>query len=47
VGSRAWPVYFLFQPLLALGFAVLLGMMITAFSPGAARLLSGGRLGRG
>lgn len=46
MGSAAWPVYFLVQPLLALGFAMLLGMALAAISPAVARLLSGGRLGR-
>lgn len=45
MGSAGWPIYFVLQPLLALGFAVLLGLIIAGISPGAARLLSGGRLG--
>jgi len=45
MGSPGWPLYFLVQPLLALGFAMLLASGIEAFSPRAASLLSGGRLG--
>ena len=44
MGSRWWPIYFLLQPLLALGFAVALAEAIKALSPAAAKLLSGGRL---
>jgi hypothetical protein len=46
MGSAAWPAYFVVQPLLALGFAILLGVTIAALSPALARVLSGGRLGR-
>lgn len=46
MGGRGWPVFFLLQPLLALGFAMLLAQAIEALSPKAAALLSGGRLGR-
>ena len=46
MGGDAWPVFFLLQPLLALGFAILLAKAIEALSPRAAELLSGGRLGR-
>ena len=46
MGSPGWPLFFLAQPLLALGFAILLARGIEALSPGAADLLSGGRLGK-
>ena len=45
MGSPGWPLYFLAQPMLALGFAMLLASFIEASSPRAAALLSGGRLG--
>jgi fucose 4-O-acetylase-like acetyltransferase len=47
MGHPAWPFYFLLQPLLALGFAIALGNGLAALSPGVARMLSGGRLGKG
>lgn len=46
MGSPAWPIFFLTQPLLALGFAMLLANGIQFLSPHTAALLSGGRLGR-
>jgi fucose 4-O-acetylase-like acetyltransferase len=46
MGSPLWPAFFLLQPLLALGFAILLAKAIEALAPKAAELLSGGRLGR-
>lgn len=46
MGSPLWPAFFLLQPLLALGFAILLAKAIEGLSPKAAELLSGGRLGR-
>jgi hypothetical protein len=46
MGSAGWPFFFLAQPLLALGFAILLAQAIELLSPRAADLLSGGRLGR-
>ncbi|KKC26325.1 acyltransferase family protein [Sphingomonas sp. SRS2] len=46
MGSPLWPAFFLLQPLLALGFAILLAKLVEAISPKAAELLSGGRLGR-
>jgi fucose 4-O-acetylase-like acetyltransferase len=46
MGQPFWPLYFMVQPLLALGFAMLLGNMIALVSPSLARLLSGGRLYR-
>ncbi len=46
MGSAGWPLFFLVQPPLALGFAILLAKAIEAVSPRAADLLSGGRLGR-
>lgn len=46
LGSPAYPVFLLLQPVLALGACMALGKLIAAFAPGAARLLSGGRLAR-
>lgn len=46
MGSPLWPAFFLLQPLLALGFAILLAQAVEAVSPKAAEMLSGGRLGR-
>jgi hypothetical protein len=46
MGSPFWPVFFLLQPVLALGFAILLAQAVEAVSPALAGLLSGGRLGR-
>lgn len=46
MGSPSWPAFFLLQPLLALGFAILLAQVVEAVSPRLADLLSGGRLGR-
>lgn len=46
MGSLLWPAFFLLQPLLALGFAILLARSVEAVSPRLADLLSGGRLGR-
>jgi len=45
MGNPGWPLFFLAQPLLCLGFAMLLAIAIEAVSPRAARILSGGRLG--
>ncbi|KRB82786.1 hypothetical protein ASE00_12235 [Sphingomonas sp. Root710] len=47
MGGILWPAFFLLQPLLALGFAILLARLVDAASPKLADLLSGGRLGRG
>ena len=47
MGSPGWPLFFLAQPLLALGFAIMLAHLLEAVSPFAAGWLSGGRLGRG
>ena len=46
MGSPYWPLFFLAQPLFALGFAIMLAQGIEALSPAAAALLSGGRLGK-
>lgn len=46
MGSTAWLVVFVVQPILALGFAILLARATEAVAPFAADLLSGGRLGR-
>lgn len=46
IGSPLWPAFFLIQPLLALGFAILLALAVEAAWPRAADLLSGGRLGQ-
>lgn len=46
MGSPYWPAFFLLQPLLALGFAIVLAYVVEALSPRLADLLSGGRLGR-
>lgn len=46
MGSTGWPLFFLVQPALALGFAILVARLIEVVSPAAADLLSGGRLGR-
>jgi hypothetical protein len=46
MGSPYYPAYLLIQPLLVLGATILLGRALLVISPGAARLLSGGRLRR-
>jgi len=45
MGNAGWPLFFLVQPLLALGFAMLLASAMETLAPRAADLLSGGRLG--
>jgi hypothetical protein len=44
MGDPLWPLFFLAQPLLALGFAIVVGELLMLFWPEAARILSGGRL---
>ena len=44
MGSPGWALFFVIQPALALGFAMLLALAIERVSPKAAALLSGGRL---
>lgn len=44
MGSPAYPVYLLVQPLLWLAVAVVMGRVLLAIAPAAARMLSGGRL---
>jgi fucose 4-O-acetylase-like acetyltransferase len=44
MGHPLWPIYFLLQPLLALGLAIALAKGTAILSPVAARLLSGGRI---
>lgn len=46
MGHPAWTVYFLLQPVLALGFAIAFGHGLAALSPAATRVLSGGRVGK-
>ena len=46
MGSALWPAFFLLQPLLALGFAIMVAQATEALSPRLADLLSGGRLGK-
>ncbi len=46
LGSGLYPAYLLVQPLLVLGATIVLGRGLMALSPAAARMLSGGRLGR-
>ncbi len=46
LGSPLYPAYLLVQPLLVLFAVVLLGSLLNRTAPGAARLLSGGRLAR-
>lgn len=46
LGAPLYPVYLLVQPLLVLGATVVLGHVMMRVSPFAARVLSGGRLGR-
>jgi hypothetical protein len=46
MGSPGWPIFFLAQPLLALGFAMAAARILEALAPKTAELLSGGRLGR-
>ena len=46
MGSPGWPIVFLVQPLLALGFAMAVALILEALAPRAADMLSGGRLGR-
>lgn len=45
LGSPAYPLFLLTQPLLVLGATVLLGRALVALAPGFAGLASGGRLG--
>lgn len=44
MGSAGWPLFFLLQPLLALGFAMAFARVVGSFAPKTAKLLSGGRL---
>ena len=46
LGAPLYPVYLLVQPLLVLGATIVLGRMLLTVWPAAARVLSGGRLGR-
>ncbi|KQN08477.1 acyltransferase family protein [Sphingomonas sp. Leaf28] len=46
LGAGLYPAYLLVQPLLVLGVTIGLGRALMAVSPTAARVLSGGRLGR-
>jgi hypothetical protein len=46
LGSPAYPAFLLLQPFLTLAFAIAFAKLLAAVSPGAARVLSGGRLGR-
>jgi len=46
LGDPLYPVFFLIQPALALGFAILIGKGLLASSPAIAGTLSGGRLTR-
>ncbi len=46
LGAGLYPAYLLVQPLLVLGATVGLGSMLLTIWPAAARVLSGGRLGR-
>ena len=46
LGAGLYPAYLLVQPLLVLGATVVLGRGLMTVSPTAARVLSGGRLGR-
>lgn len=44
MGTPGYPPFFLIQPLLCLGAAMLIGRFLTEIAPGLASLLSGGRL---
>ncbi len=44
LGAPAYPLFLLAQPFLALAASILLGQLLMAIFPGAASLLSGGRL---
>lgn len=46
MGTPGWLAFFAVQPILSLGFAIVLARAIEGLSPFAADLLSGGRLGR-
>ncbi len=46
LGAPIYPLYLLVQPLLVLGATIVLGRMLLTIWPAAARVLSGGRLGR-
>lgn len=46
LGDPLYPLFFLVQPALALGFAILVGRTLLAVSPPLAGILSGGRLTR-
>ncbi|BCA63204.1 hypothetical protein HMP09_2438 [Sphingomonas sp. HMP9] len=46
MGAALYPAYLLVQPLLVLAVTIVLGRALIAVSPTAARVLSGGRLGR-
>jgi fucose 4-O-acetylase-like acetyltransferase len=46
LGSPAYPVFLLLQPVMALGLSVLFAKALCAVSPGAAGILSGGRIER-
>ena len=47
IGSPLYPLFLIGQPVLVLGATVAFGRALMRLAPGAARLLSGGRLGRG
>jgi hypothetical protein len=44
LGSPAYPLLLVFQPLLVLAAAIMLGKMLYGISPAAAKIMSGGRL---
>lgn len=44
LGSPAYPLLLVLHPVLAAGFAIGLGQLMMSFTPGAAEVLSGGRL---
>jgi fucose 4-O-acetylase-like acetyltransferase len=46
LGSPGYPLFLLLQPLLVLAASMALGGLLVRLSPGMARVLSGGRLGR-
>jgi hypothetical protein len=46
LGSPAYPAFLLLQPVMALGLSVLFAKALCAVSPGAAGILSGGRIER-
>jgi hypothetical protein len=46
LGAGLYPAYLLVQPLLVFAVTIGLGRALMAVSPTAARVLSGGRLGR-